>query len=311
MPLDPQTQFLLQQMEAAGAPPLHTLPVPVAREVALMAPFPPGPAGPLARVEDSAIPGPAGDIPVRIYTPEGTGPFPILVFYHGGGFVICNLDTHDGICRSLASSVGCLTISVDYRLAPDHKFPAAPEDCLAALRWAAANGAEIGGDPARIAVAGDSAGANLATVVALLARDAGGPPLAGQLLFCPVTQHYDTGFPSYTENAEGYFLTRDTMTWFSDQYLRSASDVDDFRASPLRAADLGGLPPALVITAEYDPLRDEGEAYAQRLVVAGVPTTLTRYPGVIHDFVMMAGAIDLGQRGVDQAAAWLKEVFAH
>ena len=310
MTLDPQTQFLLQQMEADGAPPLYTLPVEAARAIVLEHPFPPVPFGPLVSIEDRDIPGPAGDIPVRIYTPEGAGPFPVLVFCHGGGFVILNLDSHDSFCRALAGGAGCLTISVDYRMTPEHKFPAAPDDCLAALRWAAANAAKLGGDPARIVVGGDSAGGNLATVVALLARDAGGPPLVGQLLFCPVTQHYDTGFPSYTENAEGYFLTKGDMTWFSDHYLRSPSDVDDFRASPLRAADLSGLPPALVITAEYDPLRDEAEAYEQRLVEAGVPTTLTRYPGVIHDFVMMAGVIDLGQQGIAEANAWLKQIFA-
>jgi acetyl esterase len=310
MPLDPQTQLLLQQMEAAGAPPLYTLPVEAARAMVLANPFPPVPFGRLASIEDRAIPGPAGDIPVRIYTPEGSGPFPVLVYYHGGGWVILNLDSHDSLCRALASGAGCVTISVDYRLAPEHKFPAAPDDCLAALRWAAANAIEISGDPARIAVGGDSAGGNLATVVALLARDAGGPPLAGQLLLYPVTDHYRVDLPSYAENAEGYFLTMDDMVWFWDHYLSSADEAIDPRASPLRAADLGGLPPALVITAEYDPLRDEGEAYAQRLREAGVPTTHTRYAGAIHGFFSMAGILDQGKQGIEDANTWLKLIFA-
>ena len=202
-----------------------------------------------------------------------------MVFFHGSGFVLCSLDTHDGMCRNLCAGTGCVVVSVDYRLAPEAKFPAAPDDCLAATRWAVANAAALGADPGRVFVAGDSAGGNLAAVTALRIRDEGGPRLLGQLLIYPVTDYYEPGTPSMIENAEGYGLTRAGMIWFWNHYLAAPSDGANPHASPFRAADLSGLPPALVVTAEYDPLRDEGEYYADRLRQAGVPTQMKRWDG--------------------------------
>src|SRR5262249_5257951 len=220
-------------------------------------------------------------------TPAGDGPLPLLMYFHGGGWVIGDLDTCEGICRSLANGAGCIVVAVDYRLAPEHRYPAAAEDCYAATAWAAEHARELGGDSRRIAVGGDSAGGTLTTVVALMARDRGGPPLGHQLMVYPVTEHsYETA--SYRDFADGYLLNLELMTYFWNQYLGGASDGLDRYASPLRAPDLRGLPPALVITAEFDPLRDEGEAYAARLREAGVPVTLSRYDGVFHAFFSMA-----------------------
>jgi acetyl esterase len=245
---------------------------------------------------------------VRIYTPEGAPPHPLLVFFHGGGFVICNVDSHDGTCRLLCNGAGCLVVSVDYRLAPEAKFPAAPEDCYAATCWAAENAAALGADPQRLAVAGDSAGGNLAAVVPLMARERGGPELAHQLLVYPVTNHaFDT--PSYQEHAEGGLLSRKMMIWFWQHYLEKPEDGQNPLASPLRASDLRGLPSATVITAEYDPVRDEGEAYAARLREAGVPTVLTRYDGMMHGFFSMSGFIDRAEEAVSQAAEALRNAF--
>src|SRR4051795_9380505 len=262
MPVDTQIQALLDK--GTGVPATHTLPVDVARaqyeaRIALMAP----PAE-IGAVKERTIDGPGGPLRLRIYTPrtntpQDTGPFPLLVFFHGSGFVLCSLDTHEGMCRNLCAGAGCIVVSVDYRLAPEHKFPAGLDDCLEATRWAASHAAEIGADPARIAIAGDSAGGNMAAVIALRLRDEGGPALCGQLLLYPVTDYHTPGTRSYEQNAEGYGLTRDTMKWFWDNYLSSPSEAAHPRASPLRAPDLSGLPPTLVVTAEYDPLRDEGE----------------------------------------------------
>ncbi|HIG00948.1 MAG TPA: alpha/beta hydrolase, partial [Myxococcales bacterium] len=225
-----------------------------------------------------------------------------------GGFVIGDLDTHDGTCRELAVGAECLVVSVDYRLAPEHPFPAAPEDCYAATAWLAEHCAELGGDPARLAVGGDSAGGNLAAAVALMARERGGPPLAHQLLIYPVTDYgFDTA--SYRENAEGYMLTRPLMEWFWNHYLADPAQGDNELASPLRAASLAQLPPATVITAEFDPLRDEGEAYAQRLSEAGVKTEMTRYDGVFHGFFGMGAAIDKAKQAVDEACTALRSTF--
>jgi len=261
----------------------------------------------IAGSTDRLIEGPAGPVPLRIYTPKGAGPFPVLLFFHGGGFVIGDIEGYDGTCRELCALSACVVVSVGYRLAPEHPFPAATDDCLAATRWVGAHAAELNGDAARLAVGGDSAGGNLAAVTALRIRDEGGPALRAQLLIYPVTDHVSRETVSMRDNAQGYLLTRDTMRWFADQYVGNTPDLDDARAFPLRAASLASLPPALVITAEYDPLRDEGEAYAVALTKAGVSTELTRYDGAIHGFYMFFPISELGRAAVDQSAAWLRQ----
>ena len=309
MPLDPQAKAVLDQFASMGGPPLHEMSVAQARELILGMVALAGEPESIAQMENRTVPGPAGQIPVRIYTPVGTAPFPVLVYLHGGGWVIGNLDTHDGICRSLANRVGCLVVSVDYRLAPEHPFPAAPEDCYAATRWLAEHAGSLGGDKGRIAVGGDSAGGNLAAVVALMARDRGGPKLAFQLLVYPAT---DTDFEtrSYRENSEGYFLTRADMVWFWNHYAPRDEDRRNPYAAPLRAASLRGLPPALVITAEFDPLCDDGNAYAARLREDGVPVRLSQQDGLIHGFFQMGAVIDRGRASVDEASRALKDAFA-
>ena len=309
MPLDPQAKAVLDQFASMGGPQLHEMSVAQARELILGMVALGGEPESIARIENRTVPGPAGQIPVRIYTPVGTAPFPVLVYFHGGGWVIGNLDTHDGICRSLANRVGCLVVSVDYRLAPEHRFPAAPEDCYAATRWLAEHAGSLGVDKGRIAVGGDSAGGNLAAVVALMARDRGGPKLAFQLLVYPAT---DTDFEtrSYRENSEGYFLTRADMVWFWNHYAPRDEDRRNPYAAPLRAASLRGLPPALVITAEFDPLRDDGAAYAARLREDGVPVRLSQQDGLIHGFFQMGAVIDRGRASVDEASRAVKDAFA-
>jgi acetyl esterase len=229
---------------------------------------------------------------------------PVLVYLHGGGWVIGTLDSYDATCRELAQGAGCVVVSVDYRLAPEHRYPAAPEDCYAAVQWVAANAASLGADAKRLAVGGDSAGGNLSAVVSQMARDRGGPAIRFQLLIYPVT---DADFTrrSYVDNAEGYLLTTASMRWFWDHYVPEQAKRAEPYASPLRAADLSGLPPAWVCTAEFDPLRDEGEAYAKRLQQAGVSTTLTRFDGLIHGFVSMGLVAPKAQAGVDEAIAAL------
>jgi acetyl esterase len=309
MPLDPQAQAFLEQLVAAGAPPLHELSVAEARQVIVALFGTQGDPEPVGAVEERTIPGAGGEMRTRIYMPYGTGPFPVLVYLHGGGWVIGDLEAYDATCRALTNAAGCLVVAMEYRLAPEHKFPAAPEDCYAATCWAATNAAAIGGDPRRIAVGGDSAGGHLAAVVAQMARDRGGPALVYQLLVYPVTNYgYDTA--SYRENAEGYLLTRDAMVWFWHHYLRSAADGNNPLTSPLRANDLRDLPPAMVLTAEFDPLRDEGEAYAIRLQEAGVPVTLKRYAGTIHGFFSLGAVLDQGKQAMADAAAALRTIFA-
>jgi acetyl esterase len=309
VPLDPQAAAVLAELAAVKLPDLSTLPPEVLRKAFRELAVRDAEAVELASVQDRTIPGPAGPIPVRVYSPEpGTRPLPLLVYFHGGGFVLCDLDTHDPTCRALAKRAGCVVVSVDYRLAPEARFPAAPEDCLAAARWAAANAASLGADPRRVAVAGDSAGGNLAAVVSLLARERGGPALVHQLLVYPVTDwSFDTA--SHRENAEGYLLTRDMMSWFRGHYFAKPEHATDPLAAPLRAADLRGLPPATVLTAEFDPLRDEGEAYAARLREAGVPTTLTRYDGMFHGFFGMTARIDRAREAVEDATRALRNAF--
>ena len=308
MPLDPQMQAILDAMPAAGDADLSQV-SPEAMRPAFDSVGPPGDPQPVAKVENRSVPGPAGEIPVRVYTPEGDGPFPVLMFFHGGGFVLCSLDSHDALARALCNGVGAVVISVDYRLAPEAKFPAGPEDCYAATRWAAENSGEIGGDGSRLAVAGDSAGGNLSAVVSLMAQQRGGPAIAHQLLIYPVTSSA-TDSPSYRENGEGYFLTKQMMEWFWGHYLVDASAGKDPLASPLLAESLAGQPPATVITAEYDPLRDEGLAYAKRLEEAGVPTRVKNYEGVVHGFLSMFDSVDKGREALDLGCERLREAFA-
>ncbi len=308
MPLTPETAAALQAMADAGAPPYHEMTPQDARTAyrTLRTSGPPGDA--VARVQDRTIPGPGGEIPVRIYQPDGEGPFPALVFFHGGGWVFGDLGTHDRLCRTLANEAACVVLSVDYRLAPEHTYPAAADDCYAATQWAAAHASEINVDAARLAVGGDSAGGNLAAVVPLMARDRSGPEIAAQILIYPVTDHrFDT--ESYRDNAEGYGLGQTTMRWFWDLYLGTEQDGEQPCASPLRADDLSGLPPAFVISAEFDPLRDEGEAYAQRLREAGVDTRLVRCDGVVHGFLQMPDLIPEAGHALTQIAQQLRTVF--
>jgi acetyl esterase/lipase len=257
-------------------------------------------------VANRTIPGPAGDIPVRVYTPgDVDGATPIIVFLHGGGFVVGTLDSHDATARRLCEASGTVVMSVDYRLAPEHPFPAGPDDCWAALSWAAEHGAEIGGDPARLAVAGDSAGANLAAVTALRARDEGLTALKAQALVYPCFD-WKCESASQHENANGYLLTRDTMQWFYELY---APDVASPYSDPRVADDLSGSVPALVITAEFDPLRDEGEDYAAMLGKAGVAVEHTRYDGMIHGFFSMFAVTPRAQEAVDEVAAFLRSAL--
>jgi acetyl esterase len=308
MPLDPGLKLVLDQLAATPGPQLHELPVEQARVFFDQMQLP-RPEMKIASVEDRKIPGPAGEIPLRIYRPEGRAPLPALVYFHGGGWVIGSIETHDGTCRELANKVGCAVISVDYRLAPEHRYPAAAEDCFAATAWVAANAGALGVDPARIAIGGDSAGGNLTAAVALMARDRRGPKLRHQLLVYPVTDA-DFTRPSYRENAEGYLLTTKAMEWFWGHYVPDPVQRGEAYAAPLRAKDLTGLPPALVITAEYDPLRDEGEAYAERLRQAGVPTALRRYDGAIHGFFAMGLLSQVARDAIDAAADALRRALA-
>ena len=282
MPLGKQEKDFIDQIVEAGGRGFNEMEVLEAREAALQLFKVENPEN-VANVQDRKIKTLNGDVPIRIYTPDGDGPHPILVFFHGGGWVIGDLDTHDATCRVLTNAVKCITISVDYRLAPEHKFPAAPEDCYEATKWAMLNAASFGGDPNHIAVGGDSAGGNLAAAVALMSGDRGAPSLCYQLLLYPVTNHsFDT--VSCKENGEGYLLTKDSMVWFWNHYLENDEAGESPYASPLQAKYVNSPPPGIVITAEFDPLRDEGEAYAKRLQDAGAAIKATRYDGTIHGF---------------------------
>ena len=311
MTVDPQMRAVLERIEKAALPQFCTLSADEARRLyresrAALSPPVPG----VQEVRDLAASGPAGPIPVRLYrgldTPAGAA-LPVLVFFHGGGWTIGDLDTHDIVCRTLANKARCAVVAVDYRMGPEHKFPAAVEDCLAAIRWVASQATVLGVDAARIAVGGDSAGGNLAAVAAIALRDAGGPPLVFQALVYPATdQRMDSA--SHARFGEGYLLTRDNMLWFRSNYLAPA-DYDDWRASPLRAGDLACLPPAHIITAGYDPLVDEGRAYSDRLVAAGVPVLYECFEGMTHGFLTMGGAVAAANHALYRLGQSLAQAF--
>ncbi len=310
MPLHPQAKTLCDLVNAMGGASASDEELQTARDgLAALTAGGAGEPQPVAKVEDRVVPGPRGDIPVRIYHPSLDPGLPVFVWLHGGGWTIGSVEVHDPITRAIANAAGCIVVSVDYRLAPEDPFPAPLDDAWAALQWVAANAAEFGGDPARIAIGGDSAGGNLSAVCALMARDAGAPNLALQLLVYPVTDAAcDT--ESFRVNGEGYLLERKQMDWFYDCYRRgSGVDPSDWRVSPLRAASVEGVAAALVITAEFDPLRDEGEAYARRLADAGVPVTSTRYDGMIHAFYGLFLAFDDAKTALDESAEALRRAF--
>jgi acetyl esterase len=311
MALDPQAARILEMTAASDAPALGEGTVAESREAFAKLTEMVGVAAPEPRsLREIRIPGPGGDIRSLVITPniDHSGPLPLLIYYHGGGWVIGSPETHRREACYYAAAGQCAVLVPDYRLAPEHPFPAAPLDCYAALEWAAAHGAELGADPSRIAVGGDSAGGNLSAVVSQMARDRGGPRIALQLLVYPATR-MGSDTASYRDCGDGYFLTATAMNWFFDQYLTKPEDWDDPLASPLLAADFSGLPPALVMTAGFDPLRDEGMEYADRLSAAGVPVEYLCYRNQIHGFVSMAGAIDEGREFLDRAGAALRRAF--
>ena len=306
MPLHPDYEAMLRQLAEAGGPNLIEMEPAAARE--MFRAMQPAPAELGEGVRNVSIPGPAGELGLRIYAPAGDGPFPIAMMFHGGGWVIGDLDTADGQCRGVRDSAGCVVVSVDYRLAPEHRFPAAAEDCYAATCWARENAASLQGDPERFAVVGDSAGGNLAAVVALMARDRRGPAIDLQVLVYPVTDGVTFDTPSYRDNADGYMLTTEAMHWFWDQYADSAERANPY-ASPARADDLADLPPALVLTAEFDPLRDEGEAYAARLEAAGNRVQCERLDGLIHGFFSHGAVVPAARPGMEKVCAALRAAF--
>jgi len=307
--LDADAALLLDMLREAGRPPYHAL-SPIEARAAMIqarAATAPPPAE-VAEIRDLLAPGPHGPIPLRLYRGVAATATPVLLFFHGGGWVIGDLQTHDGVCRHLAAGAGCTVIAVDYRLAPEHKFPAAVDDAIAALVWVSEQAAALGVDPARIAVGGDSAGANLAAVLALLARDGAVPPIHWQMLLYPAL---DLGLShdSYRRLGEGYVLTTATMAWFRDHYLNSEADAAGWRASPLRAADVSGVAPALILTVGHDPLLDEGEAYADRLQAGGVAVARRHYAGQMHGFLTMGKVLPTAGAALDDLAASLARAF--
>jgi acetyl esterase len=310
--LHPQVQAVMDAMARMNLSPPHTIPVDQARaqfkrtRAVFLAP-----AQDVASVVDRTIPGPAGEIPIRVYRPLGSeaqARLPALVFFHGGGWVFGDLDSHDALCRELSNLARCAVVAVAYRVAPENKFPAAVDDAVAAIRHVAGNGDGLGVDPSRLAAGGDSAGGTLATVAALTFRDQGGPRLRLQVLIYPVTD-MTLDSPSYTRIPTGYTLPRERMLFFREAYLRGPEDIADWRASPLKVRDVSNLPRALILTAAQDPLVDEGKAYADRLAGADVPVTYTCYEGMVHGFLTMAGAIEAGHAGIAEVAGALERAF--
>ena len=304
--LDLELKTMLDQVAAAGAPDLGDLPPeaarPLYRQILTAGDLPPADV----KTEDRQIPGPVGPLPARVYTPrvEAHDAGGLVLYCHGGGFVVGDLDTYDSVCRSICQDSGCVVVSVDYRLAPEHPFPAAVEDCQAALAWVAVHAAELGGDDQRIAVCGDSAGGNLAAVLALLAREKG-PAVRYQVLIYPVTSAMPGDLPSHQTFGEGYVLSLNTMRAWTTYYFGSSGRAPDFRGAPLLENDLSGLPPALILVGGYDALRDDGVAYAKRLIQAGVPATLVEYSGLSHGFINMAATLSGGRLALNQVGAAL------
>ena len=323
VPLNPQLQAMRDQRERASVPPLYSMSLAAARAADLASiRAGGGEPEPVHEVASLTIPGPGGDLPLRLYRPAAERPLPTLLYFFGGGWVLGSIDTADGVARALANASGALVVVPGYRLAPEYPFPAAVDDCHAALRWVAGHSAEIGADPARLAVGGDSAGGNLAAAVTLLARG-DGLALAGQLLVYPNTDQLADAAPASsadeTDDTDGtdgtdgtddpFLFNRHSVAWYRQHYLSRPGDAASPLASPLRAESLAGLPPALVITAEYDPLRDEGEAYARRLADEGTAVELSRYPGMAHGFFTMIGTLEESRAAIAQAAAHLRKCF--
>jgi acetyl esterase len=309
MPLHPSAETMIQVMTDMGMT-FTAGATPESRREAMIAATtnPAFPKHPVHDVSGRTIPGPAGEIPVRVYRPNADAQLPLLLWFHGGGWVTGNLDTHDQVCRLLCDETGAMVVSVDYRLAPEAKFPAAVDDCFAAYEWALAHADEIGANPDRIAIGGDSAGGNLAAVVALVARERKIPQPKLQLLVYPVTDHeFDS--VSMVDNAKGYFLEAESMRWFYEHYARTPADYDDWRFSPMRAAGHSDLAPAVVITAEFDPLRDQGEAYGEKLRASGVPTEMVRADGLIHGFFGMHAFMPPGQDAWDVAVRAVRDAL--
>ena len=306
MPLDTQIESVMEQVAALGFPPSHTVSAQEARSNAKARPRGKGPD--VHKVEDIKIPSDAGPIPARIYTPSNETSLPILVWFHGGGWVVGDLESADATARHLCNESSSVIISIDYRLAPETKFPGASDDCYTATQWVSENASSLNADPDKIAVGGDSAGGNLAAVVSLMARDKQGPKIGFQLLVYPVTEmNFNT--KSYIDNAEGYQLSRDGMIWYWDHYLEDKEAANNPYAAPMKAESLQNLPPALIITAEYDPLRDEGKAYAERLKAEGVTTQYTMYSGMIHGFFGMASVVDKGRAAVKESADAMRKAL--
>ncbi len=313
MTLHLQVAALLERAAQSPLPPYYTVPPHVARRIYRDTRAAVSPAAPaVAEAKLMIIPGPASPIALRAYRPAGAVPqevLPALVYFHGGGWVIGDIDTHDVVCRQLANGARCAVFSVDYRKAPEHRFPGAVEDCIAAVRHVAANAAALRVDAARIAVGGDSAGGNLAAVVALDARDSGSPAIVLQMLVYPATDQR-MGHPSIERNGDGYLLTKAAMQYFGSHYLPEAKDKLDWRASPLLAKSLAGVAPAYVVTAGFDPLVDEGRAYAERLAKEGVEVAYLDYPDMVHGFLLMGGVLDTARQAVDECCARLRAAFA-
>ena len=304
--MDPKAQIVGEFVKSIRVPGYYS-PLPELRQqLRTMVTLMDEPAPALPRVEDVRIPGPAGEIPARVYAPSVGAALPVVAYFHGGGWVQGDLETHHGLCARLAKHGGVLVVAVDYRLAPEHKFPAAVEDCLAAYRWLRVHGRDVGADPGRVAVAGDSAGGNLSAVVSQLAAGGGTPVPTCQVLIYPAVD-FSTETDSHRELVDGHVIPRDRIMWYGEQYLRSDADKADLRASPLRAPSLAGQPPALIVTAGFDPLRDEGRAYGDRLREAGVDVVYREYPGQIHAFVSLTKAIPQGLACTLEVAEYLRK----